>query len=232
MALLAFDIEIANVFELAPGEDLEAYGPFDISVAASAVAGGEERLWLTKGPDGRPARHLDRETARAMLAYFEDAQRAGHRLVAWNGLSFDLRWIGHAADDLAGARRVARGLYDPMYQFFKLKGFPVGLAKVAEGLGLEMRKSMSGADAPQRWAAGEYEAVCDYVLGDVRMTLAIAQAIEERREVAWMTSRGSVSRVPLPELRTVSDCLADAMPDQSWMSTPLTDAHFRGWLEG
>ena len=74
--------------------------------------------------------------------------------------------------------------------------------------------------------------MCDYVLGDVRMTLAIAQAIEERREVAWMTSRGSVSRVPLPELRTVSDCLADAMPDQSWMSTPLTDAHFRGWLEG
>jgi hypothetical protein len=28
---VSFDIEISNIFELAPGEDLDKYGPFDIS---------------------------------------------------------------------------------------------------------------------------------------------------------------------------------------------------------
>ena len=32
--LISFDIEIANVFTLQPGEDLDRYAPFDISVAA------------------------------------------------------------------------------------------------------------------------------------------------------------------------------------------------------
>ena len=66
MAILSFDIEIADVFELAPGEDLDAYAPFHISVAATQIAGGEERLWLSRDADGRPASHLDREGARAL----------------------------------------------------------------------------------------------------------------------------------------------------------------------
>ena len=231
MALLSFDIEIADVFELAPGEDLDARGPFHISVAATQIAGGEERLWLSREANGQPALHLSRDTARELLAYLDDAQRRGHRLLAWNGLSFDLRWIGHAAEDMATARRIARGLYDPMYQFFKLKGFPVGLGKVGAGMGVPMTKLMDGADAPVRWRNGEYDAVCDYVMGDVRMTTAIVEAIEARGELAWVTSKGTTSRVAMRELRPVEACLEDPVPDQSWMATPLPDAKFRGWLD-
>jgi hypothetical protein len=33
--LLSFDIEIPDMFTLGPGEDMERYGPFHISVASS-----------------------------------------------------------------------------------------------------------------------------------------------------------------------------------------------------
>ncbi len=46
-------------------------------------------------------------------------------------------------------------LYDPMFQFYKLKGFPVGLAAVGKGLGVKMVKLMDGAHAPQAWIDGK-----------------------------------------------------------------------------
>ena len=120
MPLLTFDIEISNIFDLAPGEDLDRYGPFDISVAATHIVGGEERLWLSTSADGTPLNNITREKAHELLHYLDEKQRDGHTLVAWNGLAFDLRWIGHAAGDMATARRVALKLHDPMFQFFKL----------------------------------------------------------------------------------------------------------------
>lgn len=230
MALLTFDIEISNVFELKPGEDLERYAPFDISVAATKIVGGEERLWLSKSSNGTPSLNLERSHAQELLGYLDSMQRAGHSLVAWNGLSFDLRWIGHAAGDVATASRIARKLYDPMYQFFKLKGFPVGLAKVGEGMGLRTVKLMDAADAPKQWRAGNHKAVCDYVMGDVRMTAEIVDAVLRARRLSWITMKGTTSGVPFTQLRSVEDCMADSMPDQSWMSEPLRDEKFTGWL--
>lgn len=230
MNLLAFDIEISNVFDLQPGEDLDKYAPFDISVAATKAVGGEERLWLSKSGDGVPKINLDREHARELLSYLEMMQKQGHALVAWNGLSFDLRWIGHVAGDAATARRIALKLYDPMFQFFKLKGFPVGLAKVGEGMGLRTTKLMDGADAPKQWRAGNHQAVCDYVMGDVRMTAEIVDAIVKARRISWITQRGSPSSVSISSLRTVEDCMRDPMPDQSWMTEPLRETKFTGWL--
>ena len=231
MKLATFDIEISNIFDLGPGEDLVKYAPFDISVAATHIAGGQEQHWYSKLPDGTPATNLTADDAGRMLEYLETLQTQGHALVAWNGLSFDLRWIGHAAKDMATARRVALQLYDPMFQFFKLKGFPIGLAKAGQGMGIRMSKLMDGADAPKRWMAGEHQAVFDYVMGDVRLTAAIAQAIIDAGEVRWVTQRGSTSSVRMPRLRTIEDCLADPMPDQSWMDTPILESSFAGWLD-
>ena len=149
MKLLAFDIEISNVFDLRPGEDIEKYAPFDIAVAATEIAGGEQRLWLSRGPDEKPLINLKRPQARELLKYLEDRQRAGYRICAWNGLSFDLKWIGHQADDMALAASIALKIYDPMFQFFNYAGFPVALGKVAEGMGIPQEKLMDGADAPK-----------------------------------------------------------------------------------
>jgi hypothetical protein len=44
MKLLSFDIEIPDIFELEKHEDLEKYAPFHISVAATAIHNGEERV--------------------------------------------------------------------------------------------------------------------------------------------------------------------------------------------
>ena len=55
MKLLSFDIEIADVFELREHEDIEKHAPFQISVAATAVHDGEEKLWYSAAR-GQPAR--------------------------------------------------------------------------------------------------------------------------------------------------------------------------------
>jgi hypothetical protein len=129
MGIITFDIETANIIDLGPGQDLDSFGPFDIAVAATHAVGGEERLWMSKSASGVPLPMMAPDAAQELLQYLESMQKLGHMLVAWNGLSFDMRWIGHAARDMPAARRVALKIYDPMFQFFKLKGFPVGLAK-------------------------------------------------------------------------------------------------------
>lgn len=230
MKLLAFDIEISNVFDLRPGEDIDKYGPFDVAVAATQIHDGEHQLWFSRGADDTPLTNLNQRDARELLEYLEQMQRSGYSLCAWNGLGFDLQWIARAADDRATASRIARAMYDPMFQFFKLKGFPAGLAAVAQGLGIGMKKSMDAADAPREWQAGNHESVFEYVLGDVRMTNEIVSAIVRRREIAWVTQRGKRSTVPLPHLRTVQECMRDPMPDQSWMSRPIPQERFARWL--
>ncbi len=69
MRSLSFDIEISDVFDLKPGEDLLAHAPFHISVAATVEAGGEARLWYTAGDGGKPARDMDRAQARELLSF-------------------------------------------------------------------------------------------------------------------------------------------------------------------
>ncbi len=167
---------------------------------------------------------------RALLDYLDQTEQAGHILVAWNGLSFDLKWIGHIAGDIPKAAKVARRMCDPMFQFFMTKGFPVSLESVARGMGLTCRKLMDGADAPVQWRAGNHQAVCDYVLGDTRMTVEIVLAIARQREIAWRTQKGTRSSIPISRLRTVEECLDDPMPDQSWMSQPIPKHKFVGWL--
>lgn len=230
MKFLSFDIEISNVFDLRPGEDINKYAPFDVAVAATQIAGGEHRLWFSPGPDEKPLVNLQQKDAKELLDYLERMQREGYAVCAWNGLSFDLQWIARAAGDVPAASRIARALFDPMFQFFKLKGFPVALSAVADGLGIGLTKSMDAAAAPREWRAGRFQAVCDYVLGDARMTNEIVTGIERRREIAWTTQRGKRSTVPLPRLRTVEDCLRDPMPDQSWMDRPMPQEKFTHWL--
>ncbi len=231
--MIAFDIEIADEFELAPGEDLDARGPFRISVAAvHDDATGHSRVWHATDGRGGPTGHLDAGLARDVLGYLREQQRAGTRVVAWNGLSFDLKWLGHAAGDRRLAAEVASELVDPMFQFFCLKGFPVGLQAVAEGMGLAVRKLMDGKDAPRAWRMGEHQRVLDYVVEDCRITTLVVQAIERKRHIRWRTSRGSLSDVAIRQLLPVREVLKLPEPDTSWMDKPIPRSRFAGWLAG
>ena len=228
--LLSFDIEISDVFELQPGEDLEVYAPFHISIAATAILGGEEKLWYSQNASGVPELNLSEEGTRALLAYLAERQNDGFKICAWNGLHFDLKWIGHCANDRETAARIALKSYDPMFQFFNQKGFPVGLARVAAGMAIGQEKLMDGADAPVQWRAGNHQQVMDYVMGDCQMTNLIVRSILDAGEIRWKTSKGTIRSEPMPTLKTVKDVIADPEPDQSWMDRPLLKESFYDWI--
>ncbi|MCH9651547.1 MAG: hypothetical protein K0U98_25190 [Deltaproteobacteria bacterium] len=231
MTLLSFDIEISDVFELGKNEDMEKYAPFHVAVAATAVHEGEERLWYSEEDSGDPALNLTESKSREVLEYLEEMQQRGFKVCAWNGLSFDLKWLGKQAGDLALAARVALKSYDPMFQFFNLAGFPVGLAKAAEGLGISQEKLMDGADAPKQWRAGNHQSVMDYCIGDCQMTNLVALEIQRLKKFRWVTARGSISSKPFPRLKPVEEVIQDPGPDQSWMDKPIPKAKFYRWVQ-
>lgn len=231
MNLLSFDIEIADVFDLKPGEDIDAYGPFNIAVACTAIDGGEERLWHATAPGGEPAAAIGADTARELLRYLRDMQQNGYMVCAWNGLGFDLRWIAHVAQDAPLAIEVALKTYDPMFQFFNQRGFPVGLEAVARGMNIKQGKLMNAADAPRQWQAGNHQAVMDYVRNDCRMTNAVVKRIAETHKVSWITKTGALQNEPMRALKTVEMVLKDPEPDQSWMKTPIRRTKFHAWMK-
>lgn len=230
MKLLSFDIEISDVFEIGKYEDIERYAPFHVAVAATAVHNGEERVWYSKDVDGQPALNVSRQRAHELLEYLHEMQQKGYMVCAWNGLGFDLKWIGHHADDMAFAARIALESYDPMFQFFNQTGFPVGLAKVAEAMNIPQEKLMDGAEAPKEWRAGNFKRVMDYCLGDCQITNLIILSIENTGLVRWVTSRGGMSSKPMPRLKTVREVIQDPEPDQSWMDDPIPKLKFYEWV--
>ena len=132
---------------------------------------------------------------------------------------------------MALAARVALKSYDPMFQFFNQAGFPVGLAKVAQAMDISQEKLMDGADAPKEWCAGNHQAVMDYCLGDCQMTNLIVRAIQEARQVRWVTGKGHISSKPMPRLKSVEEVIQDPDPDQSWMDTPIPKVKFYEWVQ-
>jgi hypothetical protein len=217
MKFLGFDIEISDLFDMKPGEDLRKYAPFHISVAATVDSEGKETLWYSVDEHGTPAVDMTRAKAQELLAHLQAIQQAGYMLCAWNGLNFDLRWIGHNAGDLERAARVALSLYDPMFQFFNQRGFPVGLEAVGRAMGVKQGKLMDAAQAPREWRAGNYQRVMDYVLTDVRILNQLVTAIAREGAIRWVTQRGTTDREPIARLKTVAEVLRDPEPDQSWM---------------
>jgi hypothetical protein len=231
MRHISFDIEIADEFDLKPGEDLLCHAPFHISVAAAVDSDGNSRLWFSDGEDGKPATEMGQETAREMLAYLGRKQSEGWDLFAWNGLSFDLRWIGYNAGDMEAAGRVALGLYDPMFQFFNQRGFPVALAAVGEAMGIADTKLMKSSEAPKEWRRGNHQRVKDYVLGDCRMTNQIVEEVARRRTICWRTRKGVLSSEPMPRFKTVAEILREPQPDHSWMTGGgMKRSDFAGWI--
>ena len=47
------------------------YAPFHISLAASAIHNGEERVWYSKDEEGRPVFDLTQQRAHEFLEYLD-----------------------------------------------------------------------------------------------------------------------------------------------------------------
>ena len=76
MKLLSFDIEISDVFQLRKYEDMDKYAPFHISVAATAIHNGQERVWYSE-EEGRPALNLTQQRAHELLEDLDEMQQRG-----------------------------------------------------------------------------------------------------------------------------------------------------------
>lgn len=234
MKLYAFDIETAKV------ADNDRNAPLDITVAAAVFPGwlfksGAEQVRMWHDANFKPK--IELETAIDILARFAAAHTQGNwTAVAWNGLSFDLRMIAHAANSVRSASHIALdSMWDPMFQFLCQRGFPISLKACAECMLDGRTKIEDGADAPALWLAGEHQRVIDYVVDDCRITAELARAILEQGKFRWRTKRGDVREEPLAfgEALTPRECIERLEPpDQSWMEKPLSIARAFSWVEG
>lgn len=230
---LAFDIETAKDV---PGEEFNwrLHRPLGISCAATLASDeSEPTVWHGVTPDGSPAPKMSRDEARGLVGFLEGKAAEGYKILTWNGLGFDFDVLAEESAAAARCKACALGHVDMMFQAFCLLGYPIGMERAAQGLGLPGKTAgMSGEKAPVLWAAGEFDTVLEYVAQDVRVTLGIAQKVDQSRRLDWITRKGTRSSLPLPQgWVSAAEALRLKLPDTAWMSTPIPRRDFTAWLE-
>lgn len=231
MDKVAFDIEIA-----AESLDEDRLG------VTCAAAGWIEKVWVWSGPRIGD-RYLDQMTPTNVdqfISFLWNCHKSGRKIVAWNGAGFDFKVLAQECVNGLGKIRckvMAANSYDPMFQFFCDKGYAVGLAAAAGGLGVEGKtEGMSGEQAPILWKGSleDQETVRKYVAQDVRATAAVFDALEASGKLAWITKKGTPAKYPwkFGRLMTVKECYQTPVPPSpSWLDEPWEREKFVGWLD-
>ena len=229
---LAFDIETAKDV---PGDGFNwrAHRPLGISCAAALRCDVTEPiLWYGRSADGTPAEQMSPAEARDLVHGLAKLTTEGYTLLTWNGLGFDFDVLAEESGCRDECKELALNHVDMMFHVFCDRGFPVGLDRAAQALGIPGKpEGMSGLLAPQLWAQGRYQEVLDYVAQDVRIALQIARVCEQRRRFPWTTQRGKVSLMDLPRgWLTVREAIGLPPPDTSWMDHAIPRHAFTNWL--
>lgn len=163
---VSFDIETDSLLP-APFDDDQGVPPVVFCAATmemtrTAVGGAYQlcpaRSWPL--PEQVRAEGMTAADLESMVDYLWHAwTRRGLRLLAWNGLGFDLRVVAahlrHVPRATERLLDLAWSCCDPMFAFFKERGFPVGLNAVARAGAATIVKSGHGADVCDAWAQGE-----------------------------------------------------------------------------
>ncbi len=230
---LAFDIETAKVLPVDVTNWWE-HRPLGICCAATwSRDAGEPSLWHGTSDDGRPAACMSRRDLQPLVEFLQRMTASGYTVVTWNGLGFDFQVLAEESSMTSECKSIARRHVDLMFHVFCLLGHPLSLDAAAQGMGLAGKpEGMSGLLAPQLWADGQHERVLQYVAQDVRATLDLAEACQQKRRLNWISRAGQVKYVDLPDgLLTVDEANALPRPDTSWMSQPMPRERFTGWLD-
>jgi hypothetical protein len=227
--ILSFDLETAVV--LPKNSELSEYMPIPISVAATAILGGEERLWYSVKDDGTPADKVDRSTASELLQYLEQKQSEGYFICGWNSLNFDFHCLASASGLYKKCAQIAKDSYDPMYQFFNQEGFFVGLQAVSDGFTLGFEKSLQGHKVPKMWLDGECDEVFSYVMSDCRMTNSVIKALQTNKKIIWRKKNGQLAERQFQRLKKCKEVMQSTfIADQSWMDDPPSKWRFTTWF--
>src|SRR5689334_22165067 len=237
--LLAFDAEIAAI--IPEGEtDWKQHKPLGISCVGLASPG---TIKVTYGGDGDwpPSPRMTRGECQLLVYNLAELAKS-YTLVGWNSLSFDWELLADESGLYEECSQLALDHVDMMFMVVAIKGYRLGLDKAAKGMGLEGKRKtvrlldgselndMNGAKAPGLWAAGEYQAVLDYLEGDILNTLKVAQAMQEAKCLRWVSGYGKPQQFSFARLLTVRECLKLPLPNTAWMSDPVGRDHYMTWL--
>lgn len=227
MRFIAFDLETAAI--LGKDERLEDnYHRLGISVVSTLLS-SEVQPCVWYDPDqGR----LSKEGTCVLVQYFMAMREKGYISVGWNSASFDWRILAHVSDMWPECRLLALEHYDPMFQFFCERGFPVGLQKVSMAMGCSGKtEGMHGDLVPKMWADGQREEVKKYVAQDARLTAEVFCEIKKRNAIAWYTRDGDLrSHKLVGGLLTVQEAMKLPEPDVGWMDNYWGREKFTSWL--
>jgi len=230
---LVFDLETAK---LVPDDASEILAHRPLGIACAAAVDVESRrptVWHG-GTTAHVSPQLSRAEAQNLVHELVRRVEDGYTLLTWNGLGFDFSILAEESGMLSECAGLALAHVDMMFHVVCSKGFPLGLDKVAQGMGLPGKPAgMSGAMAPALWSAGKHQDVLDYCVRDCEVTGAIARAAEDRGGIEWVTAKGSKATMPLPRgWLQVGDALQLPLPDTSWMRSPLPRESFMDWIRG
>jgi hypothetical protein len=228
---LAFDIEIAKMIP-ERSNDWNPYRPLGISCAATLASNGSCQLWYGKTPTGEFADQMSREEVVKVVEHLGTEVESGKTILTWNGLGFDFDILAEESGLHDTCKELALNHVDMMFHILCEQGYPLSLDKAAKGMGLPGKpKGMRGELMPELWLGGKKQEVLDYVSGDVETTLLLAQEVEKRHRLHWISDRGSHQFLYFPKgWFTVREALDLPEPDTTWMSRPWPRIKFAGWL--
>ncbi|PKO20631.1 MAG: hypothetical protein CVU38_19100, partial [Chloroflexi bacterium HGW-Chloroflexi-1] len=237
MKLAAFDLEIAKQAPADAG-DLRRFAPLGITCAAVAPgATAELTVW-----QGFP--QLTRLECQGMVRELQALVQSGYTLVTWNGCAFDFWVLAQESGMLKECGELALNHVDLMLMVTFTKGYYLGLDRALQGAGLKGKvkavtlkdgtriSDMSGLRAPELWAAGELEAVLEYLRGDASQLLELAELAQRKKALTWRSNRGMPQSISVKRLLPVTACFDIPEPDVSWMDNPPTRQQFVDWIPG
>ena len=225
---VGFDIETAKV--IPEGANLREERPLGVTCVAFDRADFPNLAVGAKGNQMTPAE------VREVVDRLEEMVAQGYVITTWNGLAFDFDILAEEAEPDV-AQRIARlatsdNHVDLMFHFVCAKGFRVALAKACEGMEIEGKTDgVSGARAPELWAAGERDKVLEYVAQDARIQRLLAEAVDAKGKLWWVKKNGQLASAVLGEPRSVPRALLLPEPDTSWMDNPPERKWFTWWTK-
>ena len=211
----------------------------DLGISCAAVAAeglGEVQVW-----EGRP--RLTKQGSIDLVRRLMELKDQGYTLITWNGCAFDYRVLAEESGLVRECGQLAVNNVDLMAMVTFTKGWYLGLQAALEGAGLSGKlqtvqlsdgsviKDMDASKAPALWAAGEYEAVLEYLRNDVLQLLKLGHTVMRQGQIRWTSRSGNPQEVRFSKLLTVSECFDIPEPDTSWMSDPPRREQFVDWIE-
>ena len=219
-----FDLEIIK--DVTGVADWWSVAPLGVSCGAVALSDSDNAIVWSGYPE------LGNKGLNRVVTGLYDIAKGGYTLVGFNSLGFDFRLLAIESDDADICEGLASDHIDMFFHLFCMLGYAPGLDTLCVGMGTPRKtKGVDGAKAPELWAKGERQAVIDYCVQDVRATLALLLATEDRGGVQWTSKSGKTVTCDFDRWLTVTQALSLPEPDNSWMKEPWKRDKFTGWME-